>query len=242
MTQSGCAILKRRMGGNGGRNLAAQRSKQLFWNQESVPWASILPEFSRIKRTAALLLLHLQTAFTWVCWAPSCQAVWCVLPDQGPPGPPASLCHAATSWDELHLLSSAQFLSSDLSCNRWSRIEHSAISSPCETALAVRNVWKIKTPKRRFSNQSHCTKELESSTCFGVFHVLKEGRRRRILTSAVRTGDVDEKGSWHPRLSSLRSCMVRSLILGGFVLPLHPSGATLYGCKKGRKSHSAYKT
>lgn len=78
MTQSGCAILERRMGGNGGRNLAAQRSKQLFWNQESVPWSSILPEFSRIKRNAALLLLHLQTAFTWACWAHSCQAVWCV--------------------------------------------------------------------------------------------------------------------------------------------------------------------
>ena len=76
MTQSGCAILERKMGGNGGRNLAAQRSKQLFWNQESVPWASILPEFSRIKRTSALLLLHLQTAFTWVCWVHSCQAVW----------------------------------------------------------------------------------------------------------------------------------------------------------------------
>jgi len=86
MTQSGCAILERKMGGNGGRNLAAQRSKQLFWNQESVPWASILPEFSRIKRTSALLLLHLQTAFTWVCWVHSCQAVWCVLPVQASSG------------------------------------------------------------------------------------------------------------------------------------------------------------
>lgn len=81
MTQSSCAILERKMGGNGGRNLAAQRSKQLFWNQESVPWASTLPEFNRIKRTG--VLLHFQTAFSWVCWVCFCQGTWCALPVQG---------------------------------------------------------------------------------------------------------------------------------------------------------------
>lgn len=83
MTQSSCAILERKMGGNGGRNLAAQRSKQLFWNRESVPWASTLPEFNRMKRTGALLLLHLQTAFVWVSWVCFCQGTWCALPVQG---------------------------------------------------------------------------------------------------------------------------------------------------------------
>lgn len=51
MTQSSCATLERKMGGNGGRNLAAQRSKQLFWNQESVPQVSTLPEFNRMEGT-----------------------------------------------------------------------------------------------------------------------------------------------------------------------------------------------
>lgn len=74
MTQSSCAILERKMGGNGGRSSAAQRSKQLLWNQEYVPWVNTLPEFNRIKRTGVLLLLRLQTAFAWVCWACLCVA------------------------------------------------------------------------------------------------------------------------------------------------------------------------
>ena len=83
MTQSSCAILERKMGGNGGRNLAAQRLKQLFWNWESVPWANTLPEFNRMKRTGALLHLHLQTAFAWVCWVRFYQGTRCALPAQG---------------------------------------------------------------------------------------------------------------------------------------------------------------
>lgn len=76
MTQSSCATLERKMGGNGGRNLAVQRSKQLFWNQESVPQVSTLPEFNRMEGTGVFLLLQLQTAFVWACWMWFCQGMW----------------------------------------------------------------------------------------------------------------------------------------------------------------------
>lgn len=83
MTQSSCATLGRKMGGNEGRNLAAQRSKQLFWNQESVPQVSTLPEFNRMEGTGVFLLLQLQTAFVWACWVWFCQGMWSTLKVQG---------------------------------------------------------------------------------------------------------------------------------------------------------------